>query len=328
MIKKEALYYGREDNLSVRCKLCPHHCLIKDGKSGICSVRKNEEGKLYSLNYNKISSMAVDPIEKKPLYHFYPGSKVLSVGTYGCNFSCDFCQNWQISQQTPVLKDYSAEELIDVVLNKGIKMLAFTYSEPVVWFEYVKEAAELAKKNDIKTVLVSNGFIESEPLEDLIPLIDAANIDLKSFNNQFYQKYCGGNVDPVKRTIKTLAQNVHLELTNLIITDLNDSREEIENITDWIASTDKNIPLHLSRYHPAYKLKKKATDPETLKQAYEIAGRKLSYVFLGNINIAGAADSFCPNCGKIVINRSGYSIKNLVKDGKCPYCGTRINGEF
>ncbi len=328
MTKKEALYYSSEDNLSVLCKLCPHNCLIKEGKSGICRVRKNENGRLYSLNYNKISSIGVDPVEKKPLYHFYPGSKVLSVGTYGCNFSCTFCQNWQISQKTPALREYSAEEIIAVAKKKDINMLAFTYSEPVVWYEYVREAAELAKKNNIKTVLVSNGFIEKEPLEDLIPFIDAANIDLKSFNSSFYKKYCGGSLDPVKNTIKKMAETIHLELTNLIITDLNDSREEIEEITDWITSIDKNIPLHLSRYYPAYKLQKKSTDPEILKMAYKTAKKKLSYVFLGNINIAGAGDTICPNCGETVINRSGYSIKNLIKDGKCPYCGTDVKGQF
>ncbi|RCW49279.1 MULTISPECIES: AmmeMemoRadiSam system radical SAM enzyme [unclassified Halanaerobium] len=328
MAKKEALYYSRGDNLSVHCKLCPHNCLIKEGKSGICRVRKNEGGRLYSLNYNKISSLAVDPVEKKPLYHFYPGSKVLSVGTYGCNFSCTFCQNWQISQETPVLREYSAEEIIAAAEKEDIKMIAFTYSEPIVWYEYVKETAELAKKNNIKTVLVSNGFIEKDPLEELIPFIDAANIDLKSFNSSFYKKYCGGSLEPVKNTIKIMAETIHLELTNLIITDLNDSREEIEKITDWIASINKNIPLHLSRYYPANKLKKKSTDPETLKKAYQTAKRKLSYIFLGNINIAGAGDTICSNCGETIINRSGYSIKNLIKNGKCPYCKTAVNGQF
>lgn len=325
---KSARFYKEEEENKIRCQLCPHSCLISESKTGICQVRKNVNGKLYSLNYGKVSSLGVDPVEKKPLYHFYPQAEVLSLGSWGCNMSCQFCQNWQISQQKPPLNDFEPEEIVQLALRKNVDLIAYTYSEPTVFYEYMFDTAKIAQENNIKNIMVSNGFIEQEALKELIPYLDAANIDLKAFNDHFYKQYCSGSLESVKKTIKLLAEEIHLELTTLIVTDLNDDLKELEKMFEWIANLNNNIPLHLSRYHPAYKLDNPPTDLELMKDAYYLAKKYLNNVYLGNTIIKDTADTYCSSCGKKIIKRKSYRVENKMEDNYCPNCGQKIYGEF
>jgi len=326
---KEAAYYQGLDEDRVKCLLCPHECIISPGKTGICQGRINQQGLLYTKNYGQISSIGVDPIEKKPLYHFYPGSRILSVGTYGCNFKCSFCQNWQISQQKPQLREVSPEKLVKLAIQSDSIGIAFTYSEPSVWFEYILETGKLSKEKGLKNVLVTNGYLNHKPLRELLPIIDGANIDLKSFNDDFYKKICGGTLEPVLNNIKELFENrIHLELTTLIIPELNDSPEEIMEMVDWIKALSPEIPIHLSRYFPRYKLNKEATPVVKMEEFYQLASRHLNYVYLGNLQSDYGTSTYCPDCGEKVIIRDFYSVKNKLEGNKCPVCGYRITGIF
>lgn len=284
---------------------------------------------MYTENYGKISSLGMDPIEKKPLYHFYPGSEILSAGTFGCNFSCDYCQNWQISQERPQLKDVSPDQLVKVAEERNAMGIAYTYSEPSIWYEYVKETAEKASEANLKNVMVTNGFISLEPLKELLPYLDAANVDLKAFDNEFYHKLCGGKLDPVLRNIEYLFKNnVHLELTTLVITDYNDSRDELKELFSWIHDLSPDIPLHISRYFPRYKLDKPPTDVEKMKEAYKVAQEYLNYVYIGNVNLEEGSNTICPECGYRVIERNFYNSRGFLEDGECPECGKEIYGAF
>lgn len=282
---KEAMFFERKDD-KIQCLLCPHQCVIGPGKYGICSVRTNQEGALKTINYGEITSLALDPIEKKPLYHFHPGKNILSVGTYGCNFTCAFCQNYSIAQFKSKSVYMSSEELIDRALNAPNNIgLAFTYNEPTIWYEFVYDTAKLIKEKhpELKTVMVTNGFINPEPLQKILPYIDAMNIDLKAFSEDYYRKVCGGSLKPVLRTIETAGKSCHVEVTTLVVTGLNDSKEEIEKISRFLAGIDKNIPLHLSRYFPTYKMDLPATDIEVMRAGMEVAKKHLNYVHLGNV---------------------------------------------
>jgi len=282
---KEALFYQVKDNSRVQCFLCPHNCLISEGKAGLCGVRKNEKGKLYSLVYGQATSLALDPIEKKPLYHFHPGEFILSVGTKGCNFFCKFCQNWTISKdlnaQTEAVTPQFLVERAKKLNSFGI---AYTYNEPFIWYEFVLDTARLAKKEGLKNVLVTNGYVNQEPLRNILPFIDAMNIDIKSIEDKFYVDTCAAKLNPVLETIKESAKHCHIELTNLIIPTLNDSKENFLKLTDWIyENLGDSVPLHFSRYFPCYKLNIPATPVSTLEKAQHIAKKKLKFVYLGNV---------------------------------------------
>lgn len=282
---KEALFYEAKDNLKVHCHLCPHNCIIAEGRIGLCGVRKNSQGKLYSLNYGEITSLNLDPIEKKPLYHFHPGKFILSIGTKGCNLSCPFCQNWTISKDLSVATQKVTSEFI-VERAKKIDSfgIAYTYNEPFIWYEFVLDTAKLAKKEGLENVLVTNGYINPEPLGEILPLIDAMNIDLKSIEEKFYINICAGKLSPVLETIKQSSRFCHIELTNLIIPTLNDSEENFTKLVDWIyENIGDSVPLHFSRYFPCYKLDLPPTPIPTLKKAEAIAKKKLKYVYLGNV---------------------------------------------
>uniref|UniRef100_A0A7V4KEW8 AmmeMemoRadiSam system radical SAM enzyme n=1 Tax=Fervidobacterium pennivorans TaxID=93466 RepID=A0A7V4KEW8_FERPE len=328
---KEAMFYEQLNNNMVRCGLCPHSCVIKENAVGVCKVRKNVNGKLYSLNYGEVSSIALDPIEKKPLFHFCPGSLIISVGTWGCNFRCQFCQNWEISQQRPpYVKKITPEDLVDIATeykHEGNIGIAYTYSEPIVWYEFVYETAKLAKTKNLKNVLVTNGYINDQPLEELIPFIDAMNIDLKAFNNDFYQKVCGGRYEYVLRTIeKAHDAGVHVEVTTLIVTSGNDNFDELEEEFKALAKISSDIPLHLSRYHPAYRYSEPPTKVEFLIEAYKLAKRYLNYVYLGNVWDERYESTYCPKCGSLVIIRRGYDVRivNLDEEGRCKTCNNQI----
>jgi pyruvate formate lyase activating enzyme len=282
---REALFYEAKDDLKVQCKLCPHNCLISEGKNGLCGVRQNQKGKLYSLIYQEASSVALDPIEKKPLYQFHPGEFILSVGTKGCNLSCLFCQNWHISKDlTAPTEKVNSEFLIERAKKLNSFGIAYTYNEPFIWYEFVLETAELAKRERLSNVLVTNGYVNLEPLEKILPFIDAMNIDIKSIEDKFYINTCGGRVGPVLEAIKKSNDHCHIELTNLIIPTLNDSEENLKKLTDWVyENLGDCVPLHFSRYFSCYKMDLPATPIATLKLAEQIAKKKLKFVYLGNI---------------------------------------------
>jgi len=324
-MEKKALFYEKQGDI-INCKLCPHNCFIKEGAHGICNVRINRAGVLYTINYGEITSIAQDPIEKKPLYHFKPGSNILSVGSFGCNFSCGFCQNHSISQ-TRAKSDYiSPEKLVEICKGFEDNMgVAFTYNEPSIWYEYVYETSKLLKETikDIKIVIVTNGYIKEEPLKKLLPYVDAMNIDLKSFNNKYYSDICGGSIISVLDTIKIASKQCHVEVTTLLVNGENDSSGEIEKIADFIASIDENIPLHLSRYFPSYKMDNPATKVEVMIKDSEIAKQYLKYVYIGNV--AGMDNStYCPECGDKLIEREDY-IKVNINSNVCTKCGREIN---
>ncbi|PIZ52564.1 AmmeMemoRadiSam system radical SAM enzyme [Candidatus Woesearchaeota archaeon CG_4_10_14_0_2_um_filter_33_10] len=332
---KEASYYKKLKNGNVQCFLCPKKCVIEKDSYGFCNARKNIDGKLYSAVYSNPCAVHIDPIEKKPLYHFMPGEKALSIGTIGCNLECKHCQNWTMSRAKPegiVTQKISPEEIIEIAVEKGCGIISYTYNEPTVFFEYMLDCAKIAKKKGLKNTIVSNGFINEEPLKELCKYIDGANVDLKSFNNKFYKDICSAWLEPVLESLKILKQkNVWLEITNLIIPTLNDNIKEIGKMCIWIKENlGADVPLHFTGFYPCYKLLDiPKTSPEILKKARKIAlktGIKHSYV--GNVFAAEENNTYCPKCGKLLIERSVFSIiKNNIKNSKCS-CGEQIAGVF
>ncbi len=329
----EARHYEKLRDKELRCDLCPHTCRLKPGVSGICRVRTNTDGRLIADTYNKASSLAFDPIEKKPLYHFFPGKIIYSVGSVGCNLRCSFCQNCEISQTSvrdyPFLKKTDAGYIINQALNKPENIgIAFTYNEPSIWFEFMQDIATAAKSKGLKTVMISNGFINQHPLGELLTVIDAFNIDLKSFSEEFYKKQTGSKLDPVLQSLKTIADhNKHLEITNLIIPGLNDDKVKFTEMLVWIKDElGPDTPLHLSRYFPRYKMNIEPTSGSLMVELFEHAQQQLNYVFLGNMGGSFGAETYCPNCSKTVIARSGYftKIPGLDGSGNCLYCGCGI----
>ena len=323
------LFKRNEEKLE--CLLCPHYCKLSEGKTGICGVRRNTGEKIDLLTYGVISGYSLDPVEKKPLYHFFPGHNILSIGSFGCNMRCDFCQNFHISQKIPesmvpgVTTDGIVKDALSAKKNIGI---AFTYNEPIIWFEFMRDVAETAKKEGLNTVMVSNGYVNSEPLNEIIKFIDAFNIDLKAFNNSFYRKLTGAELEPVKNSLKQIARSgKHLEITTLIIPGRNDAENEMVSQSEWIkGELGKDVPLHLSRYFPMYKRDDPSTSQETLKRLFDIASLNLNYVYMGNTQSASGQNTSCAKCGTTVTVRSGYktSLVNLDKAGKCTGCGNLI----
>ncbi len=285
MMEKEALFYEKHKD-KIHCYLCPHNCVIEEGHFGKCNVRTHQSGKLFTINYGEVTSISLDPIEKKPLHYFRPGTQILSVGSFGCNLTCSFCQNHSISQYRTESDFISKKNLIELIITtKNNTGIAFTYNEPSIWYEYVYDCAKLLKETDPSSavVLVSNGFISEEPLKQLLPYVDAMNIDLKSFNSKYYNNLCGGSLDPVLKTIEIASKACHLEITTLLVSGENDTLEEVEEIAKFLNTINPQIALHLSRYFPAYKLKNPPTNINFMKRAEETAKRYLSQVTLGNI---------------------------------------------
>lgn len=328
----EAKHYEGQEGGAVRCLLCPRLCLIREGESGFCRVRENLAGTLYSRNYALVSSCAVDPVEKKPLYHYYPGKRVLSVGTIGCNLACRFCQNWTISQDHRVSTVEAAPStLVSQCLEEQRKDpacigLAYTYSEPVVWYEYVMETARLARKAGLKNILVTNGFINLQAWAELLPWVDALNIDVKSFDDTFYQQVCSGRVGPVEAAVETAVKaGAHVEVTTLVIAGLNDGEEEVAALARWLAGLNAGLPLHLSRYFPAFKLECPPTPVAAMKRVAAVARRHLSYVYVGNVWGAEHNSTYCPGCGELLLRRHSLTLEeNRLSDGACPRCGRQV----
>lgn len=328
-----ALFYTKVEGNKVKCLLCPHQCSLGDGREGICRVRKNIGGELFTEVYGKACALRFDPVEKKPLYHFYPGSVILSVGTVGCNLHCKFCQNWEISQtcagEYPYLKPVSPEQIIAQGLQRNDNIgIAFTYNEPTIFFEYMVDIARLAIRNGLKNVAITNGYINREPLKALLDLIDAFNVDLKAFREDFYRRVTAARLKPVKETILAIRkQGKHLELTNLVIPGLNDDPVVFEEMVQWIAGElGPETPLHLSRYFPNFQMDAPSTPAQVLINLSGIARKHLSYVFLGNLNSDDGSDTICPKCGAVAVQRIGYSTykKGLTADGRCRKCEYRI----
>ncbi|HCZ06495.1 MAG TPA: AmmeMemoRadiSam system radical SAM enzyme [Thermotogae bacterium] len=323
---KPAVFYEERDDGSVQCKLCPHNCVMKEGQVGICKTRKNVKGMLYSLNYGQLTSIAMDPIEKKPIFHFHCGEMIFSLGSWGCNFKCQYCQNWEISQAKPPVKLANPEQIVEMAIANGSGGIAYTYNEPMVWFEFMLDTSRLAAREGLYNVVVTNGYVSEEPLDLLLQSIHAMNIDLKGFNDDFYREI-GGRREVVMKTIeKALKRHVHVEVTTLIIPTKNDRIEELEAEFEWIASLDKDIPLHLSRYHPAYKYDIPPTPVEELKKLYSIAKKYLNFVYLGNVWDPEYESTVCPDCGSMVIQRQGYKVTKvgMTEDGRCSKCGRQI----
>ncbi|MFZ5801176.1 MAG: AmmeMemoRadiSam system radical SAM enzyme [Candidatus Omnitrophota bacterium] len=331
---KEAMYYERWDDKVAHCLLCPRKCVIPDQQRGFCGVRENRSGTLYTLVFAEPCAIHIDPIEKKPLFHFLPGSDAFSVATVGCNLRCKFCQNWQISQARPGEVEtvhMTPAELVAKAKASGSPVIAFTYSEPTIFFEYMLETAKLAKAAGIKNVMHSAGFINPEPLKEICKYLDAANIDLKGFSQKYYEEMCLGNLDNVLESLKIIKQSgVHLEITCLILPGLNDDPETVKAMCNWIKNNlGAEVPVHFSRFWPLYKLAHLLPTPvATLEKVRRIALEVgLKYVYIGNIPGNPAENTYCPRCKKAVIERSGYTILGIhLKDGKCEYCGEKIEG--
>jgi len=322
---QEGAYYKRED-YGFRCELCPHSCFLDTGAIGLCGVRKNIGEKVVALNYGTIAALALDPIEKKPLYHFYPGNYILSAGTFGCNFHCGFCQNWALARGKAPTQEITRGDLLSRVQRPDNIGLAFTYAEPLMWYEFVRDLLPRLKEKGQKTVLVTNGYINPEPLEEILPYIDAVNIDIKTFSTGTYFRYCGGNLNRVLKNSILFSRYCHVEVTTLVIPGVNESNAEIGRLVDWISDKlGPETPFHLSRYFPAYKFSTPPPSMERLEELYHLAGEKLSYVYLGNIADPRYQHTYCPQCGYIVIKRDfGVSI-DLCKGNTCPECGQFIN---
>ena len=334
-MKKETLIYEKLDDNKVKCGICPRRCLINPGNIGNCGSRQNIDGILYSLTYGLISSVAIDPMEKKPLYHFYPGHSILSISSVGCNFHCRHCQNSSISQVKATnhgLREMSAEKIVKHAKNNNCGHIAYTYNEPLIWLEFILDVAKLAHKNGIKNVLVTNGYVTLEAFDLIKNYIDAANVDVKAFRDEFYKEIVGvPSVKPVLDTVKTMFNsNVLVEITNLIIPTKNDNMGDIKALCEWIKTElSDEVPLHFSAFRPMYKLMNVPSTPKsTLDEAYKVASDVgLKHVYVGNVYDPDKNTTFCPNCNAIVIERRGYSIscKNLTSNNTCKKCNTSIN---
>jgi pyruvate formate lyase activating enzyme len=325
-MKHEARYYEKLPHNSVRCVLCPQNCLIAPGRTGICGGRDNVNGTLHAKNYGECVSLSMDPIEKKPLYHFFPGSSILSTASNSCNLKCPFCQNAEISQQRSATQYVSPQKLVDIALQENSIGIAYTYTEPLTWYEYVIDVAKLAHEHSLKNVLVTNGMINEAPLMELLPHIDGANIDLKSMDSKFYEGIVHGKLETVLNTIRIVKKHWHVELTNLVIPGYNDSPEAIAELVDFTADIGVETPLHFSRYFPHYQFSVPATPVKTVESACETARRKLHYVYVGNVQTDNGSCTYCPDCGNSLIDRSHYQVFTRgIENGRCKKCGRSVD---
>jgi len=332
-----AMLWEPADDKAVQCKLCPWRCKIAPGKRGICQVRENRDGKLYSLNYHAVCAANIDPIEKKPLFHFQVGSLSYSVACIGCNFQCQFCQNWQISQMPRdsgqlLGASITPQRMVAEAIKSNCKSIAYTYTEPTVYFELAYETAKLAHEKGLKNVFVSNGYITTEALQTIKPYLDGMNVDLKSFRDEFYRTVCKGRLQPVLDSLKWLVRNgVWVEVTTLVVPGNNDSEDELKDIAEFIAAElGKFVPWHVSRYHPAYQFDSAAPTPlSTVERALKI-GREagLRYCYGGNVGGHRSENTYCYACGKLLISRRGFLVDDnqITADNRCPACNAKIDG--
>jgi len=331
---KEVRFYKKLSDLKIQCEICPKKCEIADLERGYCGNKENRKGSYYSLVYGESCAAHIDPIEKKPLYHYLPSTMAFSIASVGCNFECKFCQNWRIAQYRPeqVESGYlPPKEVVSLSKRNDCPTIAYTYTEPVVFYDYMYDSAKLAKSEGIGSVMISNGYINEEPLTELCKQLTGVKIDLKAFTETFYKDYCSGKLKPVLNTLKTLKKiGIWYEIVVLIIPTLNDSDGEIKEMCQWIKSElGVEVPVHFSRFHPMYKIKNLPSTPvKTLENARKVAkAAGLHYVYLGNVPGNQGENTYCPGCGEVLIRRIGYHIlKNTIKGGKCPTCGHLIPG--
>ncbi len=326
----EASYYHSEGE-NIVCDLCPHRCVLPPDKFGVCKSRKNVDGKLVAYNYGRVSSLAVDPIEKKPLYHYHPGTSIFSVGGIGCNLHCNYCQNYSISQ-SPIGKKRttykSPSDLTALCRQQGLSQIAFTYNEPMIWFEYIRDVME--QDPDLDLVIVSNGMINEDPMKELCKVTKAMNIDVKSFDQEFYTKLCGGNLEAVKTSCEVAyASKVHLEITYLVIPGYNDDPDTVRRFVRWVHEyLSPEIPIHFTRFHPDYNMTDvRLTPVDTLLRLKALAQEEgMNYVYVGNVMTDDDSNTFCPECGKLLIKRTGYRVDVVGLEGdRCAFCKHRIH---
>ncbi|MFC1548629.1 AmmeMemoRadiSam system radical SAM enzyme [Candidatus Omnitrophota bacterium] len=334
-MRKKAMLWEKIGDSGVHCYLCAHHCKIEEDNFGFCGLRQNVKGELHTYAYGKVIANHVDPIEKKPLYHFLPGTYAYSIATIGCNFRCPFCQNWTISQMSARKADVEGDELkpeevVREALKNECKSVSYTYTEPTIFFEYAYDTAVLAKKKGLYNTFVTNGYMTKEAIDKIKPYLDAVNVDLKFFNDESYRNICKGSLQPVLDSIKNMKEaGIWVEVTTLVIPGENDSEEELRGIAGFLADVSKDIPWHVTRFHPAFRYTKAPPTPvESMEEALEVGKEEgLKYVYLGNINTRG--ETICPDCGKVLIDRAGFTAKiseDFISSGKCRSCGARIEG--
>ena len=334
---KEAMLYKALPDRKVSCFLCNHLCQIADSKFGFCGVRQNKDGKLYTHVYGEAIAAHVDPIEKKPLYHFLPGTTSFSIATIGCNFRCPFCQNWSISQASKRKEDVSSghrllpQDVVSAAVKYGCRSISYTYTEPTIFYEYAIDTAKLAAKKGLANVFVTNGYMTAEALEAFHPHLNACNVDLKSFRDEFYKEICQGHLQPVLESIRLMKKlGIWVEVTTLVVPGQNDSINELRSIARFISETDPDIPWHLSRFHPDYQFTDTPATPiEVLHKARSVGEEEgLHYVYIGNV-YGESERTRCPSCGKTLIQRDGFHVsESKIKDSACPFCGARISGRF
>ena len=330
---RKADFYKPLSNGVVKCRLCPWGCVLRPGQRGFCGVRENRGGELYTLNYGLVTALNVDPVEKKPLFHYYPGSPIVSISTVGCNFKCPWCQNYTISQYPPerVVGDYmEPEDVIKYMKHVRVPFLAFTYNEPIIWYEFVHETAKLAKREGFRNVLVTNGHICPEPLEELVKYIDAVNVDIKSFRSETYLKVIRGRLEPVLEATRLMRERgVHVETTYLVVPGVNDDLEEFKQLVRWqVEELGPDAPLHISRFYPMYKYIDRESTPVSVMESMWRVARELglNYVYMGNVPGHRGENTYCPSCGRPVIKRFGFWITewNLTRNNECKYCGAKV----
>jgi len=334
---KEAMLYEKLEGQKVRCALCSHRCKIPLSKRGVCGVRENREGTLYTLVYGPVIAASVDPVEKKPIYHLYPSSHSYSIAAVGCNFRCTFCQNHEISQMPRedgqiAGHEMTPREVVDKAIDTGSKSISYTYTEPTIFFEFARDTGRLAREDGLKNIFVTNGFMTEEALEAASGWLDAVNVDLKSFRDDFYSRYCGARLDPVLQTLQGMKKRgIWVEVTTLIIPTLNDDEGELREIAEFVRSLGEEVPWHVSRFHPRYRIQDLSPTPvETIQRAMEIGlAAGLKHVYSGNVPGRGGESTHCGTCGNLLIGRRGYSITaNNLTGSKCSRCGTELAGIF
>ncbi|MFH0859620.1 MAG: AmmeMemoRadiSam system radical SAM enzyme [Candidatus Altiarchaeota archaeon] len=332
---RQAMLYEKKDG-NANCFLCAHRCRIPEGKRGVCRVRENVGGTLYSLVYGRAIAANPDPIEKKPLFHYKPGTDSYSIATIGCNFRCSFCQNWDISQRSKsggeiIGVEKTPEGVVDEAIESGCESVSYTYTEPTIFFEYAYDTAKIAKEKGLGNVFVTNGYMTAETISECEGWLDAANVDLKSFSDEFYRRVCGGSLDPVLQSLKGMVNaDIWVEVTTLVVPGRNDSDDELRQIANFIGKElGEHVPWHISRFHPDYKETKLNPTPiETIHRAKEIGiDEGLEYIYTGNVPHEDAENTRCPNCNELLIERFGFNVtSNSIRDSRCPACSTKIEG--
>ena len=333
----DAMLWDLAGDRAVACRLCAHRCVVKPGKRGVCAVRENRDGRLVTLVYGEVVAAHVDPIEKKPLYHFLPGSKALSIATPGCNFRCGFCQNWQISQSPRreaggiAGEPFAPEAVVRAALDQGCRSVSYTYTEPTIFFEYAYDTARLAREAGLLNTFVTNGYMTAEAVESIRPFLDAANVDLKAFRDETYKKICGARLEPVLDSIRRMsALGIWVEVTTLVVPGMNDGGDELAAIARFVASVDPDIPWHISRFHPDFEYTEAPATPVSTLRAAADAGRRegLRYIYVGNVP-GGSEDTLCRSCGTVLLRRHGFTVVlNVLRESRCPTCGTVLAGRF